>query len=377
MLTPADILDAARRRWPAVLRAEAAGVSLFPLRIPFGRPNTTADFANLRRDIEALAAARHPWRIDWEEIQTRKWGRQRWPMRVAFDSTDTLATALELSHQLEAFRAALRYARDHCPALDPWLLARAHRIVDHLDDWQGLVTVCVYFDKHPQPGCYARQVPVALGSKFIEEHAGILRELLDIVLAERVNPVGTTFEERYHLLVEPAQIRFRFLDPQLRTRNGWPVDDCSVLAPVFAGLTWDIRRVLVIENRNVFLCLPNVPHTLAIFGAGKAASLFPACQWMNTAEVVYWGDCDEAGYGILSSLRSHFAHVRSLLMDETAWLRWKHLAVPGKRDPTAQHTHLTNEERVAFEAVLEGPWMLEQERIPILDAEQALVSMLS
>lgn len=168
---------------------------------------------------------------------TRKWSRQRWPTRVAFDSIDTLAAALELSHELEAFRAALRLARDRCPALEPWLLDKAHRIVDHLNDWQGLVAVCAYFDSHPQPDCYARQVPVALGSKFIEEHTGILRELLDIVLGERVNPVGTTFQERFHLLVEPAQVRFRLLDPELRTRTGWPVDDCSVLAPVFAGLT--------------------------------------------------------------------------------------------------------------------------------------------
>ncbi|MGH9370216.1 MAG: hypothetical protein ACRD15_01655 [Vicinamibacterales bacterium] len=29
MRTPADILGAARRRWPAVLRAEAAGATLF------------------------------------------------------------------------------------------------------------------------------------------------------------------------------------------------------------------------------------------------------------------------------------------------------------------------------------------------------------
>jgi hypothetical protein len=37
--------------------------------------------------------------------------------------------------------------------------------------------------------------------------------------------------------------------------------------------------------------------------------------------VVYWGDCDEAGYGILSGLRSVFPHARSVLMDESSWLR--------------------------------------------------------
>jgi hypothetical protein len=51
-------------------------------------------------------------------------------------------------------------------------------------------------------------------------------------------------------------------------------------------------------------------------------------------------------------------------MDETAWKEWKHLAVPGKRDPTARHDRLSNAERAALKEVVAGPWMLEQERIP-------------
>jgi hypothetical protein len=98
---------------------------------------------------------------------------------------------------------------------------------------------------------------------------------------------------------------------------------------------------------------------------------------MHAAEIVYWGDCDEAGYGILSSLRACFPQVRSLLMDEAAWSRWKPLAVPGKRDPTARHTHLTVAERAALEAVLAGPWMLEQERIPPPGTARAIRSELA
>jgi hypothetical protein len=239
------------------------------------------------------------------------------------------------------------------------------------------VAVCAWFDAHPRPQCYARQVPLPVGTKFIEEHTGILRELLDVVLGDRVNAAGTTFCERFHLLVEPPQVRFRFLDPALRARVGWRVADCAVPAPAFADLVWSIPRVLVVENRDVFLCLPEVPDTLAIFGAGKAASLLPACQWLHVADIVYWGDCDDAGYGILSSLRGHFPQVRSLLMDDRAWARWKHLAVPGKRDPMARHTHLTVAERAALEAALAGPWMLEQERIPPPDTARAIRSELA
>lgn len=172
---------------------------------------------------------------------------------------------------------------------------------------------------------------------------------------------------------ESWRVRFRFLDGELQRRVGWPLPDCAVPLPAFSGLDWRIDRVLIVENRDVFLCLPNVCNTLAIFGSGKAALLLCGCKWMSAAQLVYWGDCDEAGFGILSSLRSSFPHLRSALMDEDAWARWKHLATPGRRDTAARHAHLTPSERVALTEVVRGPLMLEQERIPPMAAAEAIV----
>jgi len=372
MLTPTDIVEAAGRKWSAVLRAEATGDAMFPLHIPFGRPKTTADFAVLKREIEALAAAPLPWKIEWQSVKTRKWGQQRWPARIVFDSAEALAAALNRSGELREVRAAIQSARELCPCLEPWLRLRADRIAEYVDDWSGLLSVCKYFDEHPGPGCFARQIPLPIGTKFIEEHAGILRELLDVVLGDRVNASGETFGERYQLLVDPPQIRFRFLDRELQRRVEWPVSDCAVALPALAALDWNIDRVVIVENRDVFLCLPKVCGTLAVFGSGKAASLLAACEWMRTADVVYWGDCDEAGFGILSSLRGNFPHLRSLLMDYEAWSRWKHLATLGRRDTTARDTHLEPSERAALKEILTGPWMLEQERIPPGVAAEAI-----
>src|SRR5882757_1534831 len=120
MRGPREILDAARSRWPTVLRAEAIGDNLFPLVIPFGRPSTTSDFGAIRADLTSLAAADYGWQIDWEDIDTRKWGNQRWPRRVSFDSVESLAHALQSTEQLRMFREALIFARSVCPKLEPW-----------------------------------------------------------------------------------------------------------------------------------------------------------------------------------------------------------------------------------------------------------------
>jgi len=377
MLNPDEIIRASARRWPSVLRAEAAGQNAFPLNIPFGKPHPTDDFATLRTEIELLACARCRWSIEWEQIETRRWGQQRWPVRLQYDSIEDLATTIGKGEDLKLFRIALRDARTKCPMLEPWLLRSAHRIIDHLTDWQGLVDVCAYFSEHPRPDCYPRQIPVSVGTKFIEEHEAILRELLDVVLGDLIDPVASTFAGRFHLRLEPAQVRFRFLDSSLREQLGWPVFDCTIAAPVFAAFDWNIPRVIIVENRDVFLCLPELPGTLAVFGSGKASVVLKDGGWLRYSELLYWGDCDEAGFGILSNLRSHFPHIRSVLMDILAWKEWQHLAIPGKRDLSAKHSCLTDGERTALGAVIAGPWMLEQERIPPAAAARAILSAIS
>src|SRR5260370_26456036 len=132
MRSPQEVLDAARIKWPAVLRAESAGENMFPLGIPFGRPSTTTDFAVIRADLASLAAANYGWQIEWEEIDTRKWGKQRWPSRISFASIEGLAQALQFTEQLKLFREALVLARSDCPKLEPLLRTRAHRIPDLL-----------------------------------------------------------------------------------------------------------------------------------------------------------------------------------------------------------------------------------------------------
>ena len=44
-----------------------------------------------------------------------------------------------------------------------------------------------------------------------------------------------------------------------------------------------------------------------------------------------------------------------------------------RREHKTRHSHLSSTERAALEAVVAGPYMLEQQRIPTADAEHALL----
>jgi hypothetical protein len=165
-------------------------------------------------------------------------------------------------------------------------------------------------------------------------------------LEETVFGIGTSRE-----LTSPR----RFLDPSLQREVGWPVSSSAVPLPLMAELAWSIPRVTVVENRDVLLSLPSIARTLGIFGSGKAAAILSDLRWLSQSDRVYWGDCDEAGFGMLAGLRSQLPQVRSVLMDDSAWERWRHFAVPGKRDRTARHDGLTQPECRALELAVEGP----------------------
>jgi hypothetical protein len=57
-------------------------------------------------------------------------------------------------------------------------------MLKYVDEWADILRVCRYFQLHPRPNLYLRELPIKVHTKFIEEHKGILRELLEIVLPE-------------------------------------------------------------------------------------------------------------------------------------------------------------------------------------------------
>lgn len=126
--------------------------------------------------------------------------------------------------------------------------------------------------------------------------------------------------------------------------------------------------LIVIENREVSLSLPSIARALGFVGSGKAAAILSGLPRFCQSEIAYWGECDEVGFGMLASLRSQLSQVRRVPMDDSAFERWSRFAVPGKRDRTAHPDYLTQSERRALELVMEGPWLLEQERMPAVDA---------
>lgn len=268
MLSPEDIRELCERKYPAFLRSLVERQPFFPLKIRFGRPSPTDDWTKLESEIKALAAADLGYRIDWVEVNTRRWSRQRLPQHVWFDAEDSFLRMLRKTSEVEAFRKHLEHTRQACPELEGWLAANASWMLEHTAVWPQLLLVCRFFMANPRPNLYARELPIAVDTKFIERHQPVLRDLLDFLLPAPSRSDSPHFEKRFGLKFEEPRIHFRLLDPVLKQPLQLCVDDLSVPLSQFVALGWADLTLLIAENKQTFLTLPRLANTIAIFGGG-------------------------------------------------------------------------------------------------------------
>jgi hypothetical protein len=250
------------------------------------------------------------------------------------------------------------------PALGAWLARNPEPVIAHHGAWPDLLLACAYFLEHPRPDRYLRELPIAVHTKFVETHAGILRRLLDAVLPpDAIAPTETMFERRYGLRYDEPLVRLRFLDDDLRQRLGLPLADLSAPLSQVAALPLRGVRCVITENKMTFLTLPPLRDTYAIFGGGFGAEALAGLDWLAEAPVFYWGDLDAQGFQILSRLRASLPHVVAVMMDAATFDAFQEFAVPGTPCAVTALPHLTPAEHALFARLARDGPRLEQERI--------------
>lgn len=364
MLSPDEIRDFCRRRYASYLRSLVTGEPFFPLEVRFGRPKAGDDFGKLNREIKALAEANLGYRLEWTDRTFRLLGEQKIPSRVWFEDEAGLLKILGKAREVEVFRHNLELTRNECPALLTWLAERAEKMAEHSAVWAGLLKVCCYFQVNPKPGLYARELPIAVGTKFIEENEAILDLLLRHLLSPDFESDACSFHERYGLRFDEPLMRLRLLDTSLRERLRFIANDISIPFSEARQLDWSGLWVVVTENKMNFLTLPALPNALAIWGGGNAAQLLTTVSWLNNCRLLYWGDLDVHGFHIVSRLRAAFRHVTTVMMDMPTLDDCCKQIRTSKPASYEETKFLTPEERRAYDWVNSNQKLLEQEKIP-------------
>jgi len=377
MLTAEQIQAKARNKFPRFLRSLVTSEVFFPLPVRFGKPSPTAHLNDLTRDFTALrlASAALGFRVVWEPRKTIRWHTQDFPETAFYDDERAYLAGIGRSREAAAFKQNLELSRTICPELEQWIATHPMLVVENDQDWPDVLKVCRYYVDNPQPHLYPRQLPIGIHSKFVDWHHDILRSTLDYLLGERINATAKSFEERYHLLRAEPQVRFRFLDEELQKLAGFPVSDVALPRSTFQTLTIPAATCLVVENRMIFLTLPQLPNTVVILGDGKAAALLDGTEWFTRCRLFYWGDIDDSGFRILSSLRAAGHLFESILMDLHTWEEFEYLAHPGAYEVSSVDLRLDETELQAWDRVRKAGRKLEQEHLPQAAVESALRKM--
>jgi hypothetical protein len=128
----------------------------------------------------------------------------------------------------------------------------------------------------------------------------------------------------------PTNIDVILADPEdQRTLGGFR----HVRAPLeeIAGLSLRPRHVLIVENKQSALPVPDWPGLVIIHSLGNFLGALGVMTWINGARTWYWGDLDRAGFTLLSRARTRLPDLTSILMDRETLVRHSVLAV---EDPT-------------------------------------------
>lgn len=255
----------------------------------------------------------------------------------------------------------------------PSVLRAVCRLSDR--DADVLIGAISWLEQHPDVSCWTKkQIPIpGIDTKWLDRHMKLLSRVSGRDLEQELRP-------------HPAVVHLTYLDPDYRL-TGERIHDAFTAGDV-PTLAYRPTVVIVIENRESRLWFESFGAAIAVEGGGAAVSAsLGDIEWLSAAErIFYWGDIDADGFAILHNfrlaMRERGREVESLLMDRTAWQRYRSLGVNHDRrgDPlgpcSTSLSALTADEQGAYSMIATSGdtpiRRVEQERIPTEDALREL-----
>ena len=398
MKSPADVRALAlkrfqRERFNALREALGLATPLtWPWVVPLGRPTERDVLAKLDevlawRDAWIEAKASGDFEIELDTVAWRSIGTQTVPVRVVFHSTKAVAKVAGVSQQWAQVVTRARRFVFQWPQLAETLVHEWTMLAEWADEAvEALHRVLVWFVANPASGLYLRQLPIeGVDTKwFTEPRKKVVQRLLTAIRSsnDEVDGADATNEVSFEVVCGlkplPKLIRGRLLDDEDQaTFHG--LSDLSVPLEAWAQLPLRPEVVFISENLQTGLAFEAQQKSVVFFGLGAGVTQLAEIPWVRRARVIYWGDIDTYGLEILAHLRAVLPQVESVMMNRATLERYRALIVPENRQASGTYLeHLTHEERDVFEALKADELAnlrLEQERIPWLDAREAMLTL--
>jgi len=367
MITPTEIRKKAENKYLAYLRSVVEGLSFEPIVI-VGNKKPDDDTVRFERELTELILHSkekkgYGYSIEYQKVKTRKHGEQDIPVSISFLTESDYLKFIGKEQATVDFRKNLERILSAFPELYEWVCRYPNKVMDNHKVWGDLLKVCSYFKGNPKPQLYIRELPIQVDTKFIERNKGIIKELLDIIIAEFANTDETRFETRFNLRFDEPVVRFRVLDKAMSQVLFSGIDDLSVPISQFREVEIPVEAIYIVENKMNMLTFPPIKKSIVVWGHGFGVDVLKDVAWLKSKKIFYWGDLDAQGLQILSEIRTHFPQVESFLMDRATFDNFYEGDI-GTASNVGNGLYLTPEEIEMFKYLKENNLRLEQEKIP-------------
>lgn len=366
MISVAEIRKKAEKLYPEVLKAALTGEAFFPRSIRADK-RTSLDFTQMSQEIAALMAQSkdrkgYGYAVHYQSVKTRRHGYQDLPSDIVFECLGDYLKFLRKEKEYALFLENSARIEAQNPCLRDWLTQNVLSVVVNAGIWEDLLKVCNWFMHHFEANTYyIRELPIAVHTKFIEENKLILKNLLEMLIPEKLDLTEASFEKRF---------RLKFPQPVIRYRSGRNVTqemgyrDVAVPLDQFAETPLNCRGVFVVENLMNFLTFPLGDDDIAVWGKGFAIENLKEVGWLTPKPLFCWFDLDAQGFQMLSQLRGYFPQSASFLMNIQTLELFMAFAVRGTPSQVEVLSNLSPAEHQLFELLKKDTLRLEQERIP-------------
>lgn len=370
MISPTEIKNKAGRKYLSFLQSIIEEEPFTRLVIRGDKNYSKSSLDEFAREVRLLNSESKEkkgfgYTLDFQKVKTKYLGTQDLPTAIYFDSEKDLLKYLGKEKEVELFKVNYKKIISAFPELKDWVIQNPSRVLQNLNEWEGILKVCIFFKQSPIPNLYVRELPINVHTKFVERNQAIIKELLDILISEYVNTQEKHFEKRFNLKFSEPLVRFKILDKEISNNFFSGLDDIAIPVSQFENLNLPIEKVIVVENKTTLhttLTLPRMGKTIAIFGSGYSVYNLKNVNWFTNLELLYWGDIDVQGFEILSQFRGYFPQTKSVLMDKATFDKFFENDLGTLTNITSQ-LNLTDLEKELYTILKSNNWRLEQEKI--------------
>ena len=402
-LMPATVITQLKKReWDNLsrLKARLKNERAFPIVISLKPPKTGNELLNHTLHFHEFVQA---WRnfafddmVQWQNSTFRHFSEQTLPIILTIPNIQVMSEILGASarQQLKDWQKKLSYLHTEISKdmtrlsvsstdkiADSWqealffALIEMLEIIDNLsaDDLKLLVALIPQLKKGMGTGLYLRALPVHyVDTKFIETHHKLIETILEAFYLGQVKEQGLAYwlgcldKPKGWLMVRP-------LCPNTKhALSGLPI--LRLPTDVLYSQALPAKHILVVENEQSCLALPETENTIAVAGGGKNINWMDA-GWLQQKKVAYWGDIDSEGLMILSLARKSCPKLTPIMMNDQTIKQFINRMVDEPDSINHEPTHLTHNELTLFTELRQGKYgfkRLEQERLPSEYIKQAL-----